>query len=96
MAHQLRREELAGMSPEEVRQALREGRLQHLLEGKDPEPEIEAGEAPPPSADMGARGVGPQRFTHAWVKQASPTEIRDALRRGDLLPLLRGEMDHLP
>lgn len=86
---QLTREDLATMSPEEVRQALHEGRFAALLAGKVvPEPEIEAGEVPPQSADLGARGSGPAAYTLEWLTQATPGEVRRALHEGRLQRIL--------
>jgi hypothetical protein len=52
-------------------------------------------EAPTPSADQGARGGTAAYATRAWVKQASPDEIAEALRKGNLDPQLRGDLKHL-
>ena len=63
---------LAGMTPAEINQALKDGRFQEKLEGVE-------GEGKPDAVE--------QKDT-AWVSNASPSEINAALNKGELKDLL--------
>lgn len=96
---QMSRADLLELSPSGVRDALREGRLDDLLAGRDvgavAHAVVEDEQEPPPppgDADLGARGGAPiGQVRRADLLGMTPEAVRDALRTGELDALLRGE-----
>lgn len=80
---------LKNMTAEDFEQAKADGLIPAELLGEDASPE------PPADADLGARA---ERFSmtrsgqRARLRAMTPAEVREALMRGDLDALLRGEL----
>jgi hypothetical protein len=88
---QLIREALANMSPEEIVQAHKEGRLSELLAGREPgQPEFVLPEVP--GIDQGARGRT-FKDSREWLRSLRPEQIVELHKAGKLDALLDGEHD---
>jgi hypothetical protein len=82
---------LADMTPAQIVQARKEGRLNDLLAGNDPGVEPEPFTPPNPDpADQGARGPT-FRSPREWVASLTPDAIVRLRKSGHLDFLLRGE-----
>jgi hypothetical protein len=102
MTLQIPRSAIKFMNPDQIAQALADGELDEALgvpTGPETITEIETSEPKNASVEQGATGTltetmaGNQggTFTSEWARHATPGQLRDALARGQLDGLLRGD-----
>lgn len=102
MAEQIRADELANMTPDQIRDATRDGRMDVVLGvrpapvvGLDPAEVDRLADDPDrlrayvlkARADADVSAIG----SDAWFKHSTPDEIRKALEAGELDAVLRGD-----
>jgi hypothetical protein len=94
----IQRDDLKHMRPETIVALRRDGDLDHLMRGQTDEErwtaeaEADAADAGGGDIDQGARSTQQPRTTRERLRQMTPQQIVEARRRGDLDPLLRGEV----